>query len=129
DIFAGNEMGSNFLFVNQGDGTFKEAAAAVGLSDPRENVRGIAVLDANHDGRFDLVYGNWEGPHRLFVQNNNGRFENITPPDMARTSRIRTVLAADFDNDGYEEIFFNNLGEPNRLFGWRNGHWVSLPLG
>ena len=26
------------------------------------------------------------------------------------------MIAADFDNDGRDEIFFNNLGEPNRLF-------------
>ena len=35
---------------------------------------------------------------------------------MARPSAIRTVIAADFDNDGYEELFFNNIGDTNRLF-------------
>jgi hypothetical protein len=35
---------------------------------------------------------------------------------MARPSAIRTVIAADFDNDGYEELFFNNIGDVNRLF-------------
>jgi hypothetical protein len=29
---------------------------------------------------------------------------------------VWTVVAADFDNDGHDELFFNNLGEPNRLF-------------
>ena len=31
-------------------------------------------------------------------------------------SKIRTVISADFDNDGYDEIFLNNIGEPNKLF-------------
>ena len=31
-------------------------------------------------------------------------------------SRIRTIISADFDNDGYDEIFMNNIGEPNKLF-------------
>ena len=44
-------------------------------------------------------------------------------------SRIRTVIAADFDNDGYEEIFFNNIGEQNRLFGLHEEVWVSLSPG
>lgn len=35
---------------------------------------------------------------------------------MARPSAIRTVIAADFDNDGYEELLFNNIGDSNRLF-------------
>src|SRR4029079_13494428 len=35
---------------------------------------------------------------------------------LAFPSSVRTVIAADFDNDGYDELFFNNIGEANRLF-------------
>jgi hypothetical protein len=129
DLFAGNENGPNFLWVNQGDGTFQEVALAAGIDDPFENVRGVAALDANYDGRFDLAYGNWEGPHRLFIQTPERGFIDIASADFATPSRVRTVIAADFDNDGAEEIFFNNIGEPNRLFGLRDGQWVSLPIG
>jgi hypothetical protein len=129
DIFAVNENGANFLFRNQGDGTFVDIAAIANLSDPCEHGRGVAILDANGDGQFDLVYGNWEGPHRLFVQQEPGKFRDVTPPAMALPSRIRTVIAADFDNDGYQELFFNNIGQSNRLFGWRQGRWTALNLG
>jgi hypothetical protein len=129
DIFAGNEGGANFLFCNRGDGTFEEMAKELGLNDSAQNARGIAVLDANEDGLFDLVCGNWEGPHRLFVRQPNSRFEDAAPPEMAAPSRVRTVIAADFDNDGYEEIFFNNIGQPNRLFGRRGGRWQAIEIG
>jgi hypothetical protein len=129
DVFAGNERGPNFLFMNKGDGTFTEVAESFGLTDSLENVRGITVLDANGDGSFDLVYGNWEGPHRMFVRLDGGAFRNFAPPEMALPSRVRTVIAADFDNDGYEELFFNNMGEPNRLFGYRDGRWQRLNIG
>jgi hypothetical protein len=129
DIFAVNENGPNFLFRNQGDGTFVEVAAIANLTDPYSHGRGIAFLDTDQDGRFDLVYGNWEGSHRLYVQQEPGKFRDIAPTAMAMPSRIRTVIAADFDNDGYEEIFFNNIGQPNRLFGWRNGNWNMLDPG
>jgi hypothetical protein len=129
DIFAGNEGGPNFLFCNRGDGKFEEMATELGLHDPAQNVRGVAVLDANEDGLFDLVYGNWEGPHRLYIHHPNGRFEDAAPPEMAQPSRVRTVIAADFDNDGYEEIFFNNIGQPNRLFGRREGRWMAVDIG
>lgn len=33
--------------------------------------RGVALADFNRDGRTDIVYGNWNGPHRLFLQLNN----------------------------------------------------------
>ncbi|MCU0514707.1 MAG: CRTAC1 family protein [Anaerolineae bacterium] len=129
DIFAGNENGPNFLFRNRGDGTFEEIAGRVGIGDPFEHVRGIAALDANNDGRFDLVYGNWEGPHRMFVQSSDGHWDDIAPPAMAAPSRIRTVIAADFDNDGYEELFFNNIGQPNRLFKQFRGDWQQVSAG
>ena len=129
DIFAGNEGGPNFLFRNRGDGTFEEIAERCGLEDPFEHARGVAVLDANQDGRFDLVVGNWEGMHRLYAQTPTGTFVDATPDELAQPSRVRTIIAADFDNDGYEELFFNNIGEPNRLFGVRNGVWTRLPMG
>jgi hypothetical protein len=38
-------------------------------------------------------------------------------------------LPPDFDNDGELEIFFNNIGEPNRLFARRNGGWAKIDPG
>ena len=129
DIFAGNEGGPNLLFHNQGNGKYLEVGQDFGIMDRHEHARGVAVLDANDDGRFDLAVGNWEGCHRLFVQTDSGPFEDVAPPEMAAPSPVRTVIAADFDNDGCEELFFNNIGVPNRLFGRRNGAWISIPIG
>ncbi|MBC8102797.1 MAG: CRTAC1 family protein [Cytophagales bacterium] len=129
DLFAANENSPNFLFRNRGNGTFEEIAEAMGVADPYENGRGIAVLDADQNGRFDLAVGNWEGENRLFLQSPMGGFMDAATPEMADPSRVRTVLAADFDNDGYEEIFFHNIGQPNRLFGWGERSWVMLPIG
>lgn len=116
DLFFGNENGPNFLFRNTGQGGFEDVAEACKLLDASEHVRGVAVLDADGDGRLDLVYGNWEGPHRLMLRQIDGTFRDRATPALALPSRVRTVIAADFDNDGFEEIFFNNLGEPNRVF-------------
>ncbi len=33
--------------------------------------RGVALADFNRDGKTDIVYGNWNGPHRLYIQLNN----------------------------------------------------------
>jgi hypothetical protein len=129
DIFLNNENGPNFMFRNLGDGTFSECAEELGLSDPDEHGRGVAVLDADGDGLLDLVCGNWEGPNRLFMQNATRTFSNLAPLEMAHPSTVRTVVAADFDNDGNDEIFFNNMMQPNRVFGWRQQDWVRLPAG
>jgi hypothetical protein len=114
DVFCANEQGPNYVFRNRGDGTFAECAADHGLTDPEEHARGIAAFDAG--GRFGLCWGNWDGPHRLMLPRENGHWKNQASPALAFPSAVRTVIAADFDNDGHDELFFNNIGEPNRLF-------------
>lgn len=101
DVFCDNEYGPNFLFRNNGDGTFTDVAqqagetpalavpggggvirhresavtggqmSPAGVEDPMQHGRGVALADFNRDGRTDIVYGNWNGPHRLFMQLNN----------------------------------------------------------
>ncbi|KAK2098765.1 Cartilage acidic protein 1 [Saguinus oedipus] len=123
DIFCDNENGPNFLFHNRGDGTFVDAAASAGVDDPHQHGRGVALADFNRDGKVDIVYGNWNGPHRLYLQmsaHGKVRFRDIASPKFSMPSPVRTVLTADFDNDQELEIFFNNIAyrssSANRLF-------------
>lgn len=129
DLFCVNEGGPNYFFKNQGDGSFAEVAQELGLADANEHGRGVAALDAPGQSDFALVWGNWDGLHRLAVRRPDGTFRNDATPAFALPSRVRTVIVADFDNDGFQEIFFNNFGEPNRLFGWRDERWTPLDVG
>ncbi len=129
DLFANNERGPNYLFRNDGQGRFVEEAERLGLSDPHEHGRGVTALDADGDGRFELIAGNWQGPHRYYVPSGHGRFEDRGEGALVHASRIRTVLAADFDNDGYLEAFLNHLGQPNRLLRFLDGAWQSIDPG
>merc|ERR1719210_3227769 len=146
DVFANNEINysgrrnlghrANFMFVHNGDasGTYTDLAHDLGLEDPNYTGRGTALLDANGDGLVDIVYGNWNGAHRLFVQSRDGNsisFTDEAPADMAVASTIRTVIVADFDNDGYEEIFWNNIPGENRLFRKlpTDSDWVRINIG
>ncbi|ERE79664.1 cartilage acidic protein 1 isoform 1 [Cricetulus griseus] len=123
DIFCDNENGPNFLFHNQGNGTFVDAAASAGVDDPHQHGRGVALADFNRDGKVDIVYGNWNGPHRLYLQmsaHGKVRFRDIASPKFSMPSPVRTVIVADFDNDQELEVFFNNIAyrssAANRLF-------------
>lgn len=150
DIFAGNEGGPNFFFcqIGQKSGKYVECAAAYGLMDSMENCRGIAVVDIADTEGFGLACGNWQGPHRLFVPSGPGPvggakalgfsgadasfggFKDIASAEMAKPSPIRTVIVADFDNDGFEELLFNNIGTSNRLFRQSSaGCWVEADIG
>lgn len=125
----------NFLFASDGKGNFDDIAAEVGLLDDSQTGRGTALIDSNNDGLLDIVYGNWNGPHRLYVQqrgaDNCPRFIDMAPQAMATASPIRTVIVADFDNDGYEEIFWNNIPGANRLFRRTpaDSDWTQVKIG
>lgn len=135
DIFFGNEgnpwmgnPGDNFLFKNLGNGSFEDIAEQAEIQDKYNNARGISLADFNRDGLLDIAYGNWEGEHRLFMQykavGEARKFRNIANRQYAVPTKIRTVIAADFDNNGDTDIFMNNIcshrdpndREPNKLF-------------
>ena len=80
-----------------------------------QNGRGTTLSDFLYRGNLDIINGNWEGFHRIFV-NNETTFNDMASKDFRVPSRIRTIISADFDNDGYDEIFLNNIGQPNKLF-------------
>ena len=114
DIFAANERGANYLFKNN-DGVFEDLAFDYRVDDVIQNGRGTALSDILYRGRLDIISGNWQGYHRAYVLENN-TFKDIGNRKFDKPSRIRTIISADFDNDGYDEVFMNNLAEPNKLF-------------
>ncbi len=114
DIFAANERGPNFLYKNL-NGNFKDIATEKNVQDTFQNGRGTALTDFLYRGELDIITSNWEGYHRIFVKQKES-FLDMSSLDFRSPSRIRTVISADFDNDGYDEIFLNNIGQPNKLF-------------
>jgi len=127
DIFAANERGVNFLYKNV-DGTFYDMASSFNILDSYENGRGTTLSDVLYRGQLDIVSGNWDGEHRIFVKKEN-TFKDIADGKFKIPSKIRTVISADFDNDGYDEIFLNNIGEPNKLFKIReNGKLEEIDI-
>ena len=109
-----------------GNGSFVDVAGAHGVADEGQHARGVAVTDFNHDGLLDLAVGNWEGHHRLYIQEINQEtrqrsFRNVATSEWEELDMVRTVIAADFDNDRNIEVLFNDIrdyekSQPNKLF-------------
>ena len=114
DIFAANERGANFLLKNN-NGLFEDVAFDYRVDDVIQNGRGTTLSDILYRGRLDLISGNWLGYHRAYVLRDD-KFKDIGNIKFDKPSRIRTIISADFDNDGYDEVFMNNIAEPNKLF-------------
>jgi len=113
DLFVGVDDGPNRLFRND-DGHFVDVADTVGVDAPEADARGVTLVDAG-DGTTAVAVGSWDGENHLFVPTDTG-FSDVSPPGFADPARVRTLLSADFDNDGRHELFVNVCGGPNRLF-------------
>jgi hypothetical protein len=117
DIFVANDSDPNFLFLNNGDGTFRESAMDRGVAfngDGRaQSNMGVAVGDLDNDGRLDLVTTTFHKDYfPLFRQDKSGFFE-----DIASSSHLAGLTQhylgwatgfADFDNDGVRELWTAN---------------------
>ena len=138
----------NYLYRNNGDGTFTDVAEAVGVDVVEQQSTGVTACDVNNDGYQDLYVGGWADPDqkldyrtestwpgakdRLFMNNKNGTFRDITDPAFGDAANIRsatTVSCADVDNDGWVDFFIGNLlPQAFRDFGSANhpGHYSVL---
>uniref|UniRef100_A0A8D1NWD2 EGF-like calcium-binding domain-containing protein n=1 Tax=Sus scrofa TaxID=9823 RepID=A0A8D1NWD2_PIG len=148
DIFCDNENGPNFLFHNRGDGTFVDAAASAGVDDPHQHGRGVALADFNRDGKVDIVYGNWNGPHRLYLQmsaHGKVRFrvirrehgdpliEELNPGDaLEPEGRGTGGVVTDFDGDGMLDLILSHgesMAQPLSVFRGNQGfsnNWLRV---
>ena len=130
--------------VDSGPVVFREIAKAAGLSDWNHtmgaadkglicdvNGSGVGLIDYDNDGwldiylvngsNFDALDGKQEPPHAaLFHNNHDGTFTNVAAKAGVTNDRWGFGVAiADYDNDGWPDIFVTNLGK-NRLY--HNNH-------
>ena len=105
--------------------TFVDVAGETEILVSNENGRGIALAELNNDDHLDIICGNWEGNHRIFLQlkaKSVRHFRNVASAFFEHPSPIRTVIVADFDNDIQTDVFMNNIlrnndSQSNSLFG------------
>jgi tetratricopeptide (TPR) repeat protein len=108
-------------FHNNGDGTFSDRTKAAGLQDQMGGLN-LVQVDYNNDGCMDIFIprGGWEYPQRKSLLRNNcdGTFTDVTDASGlgATVTATQAAVWADFDNDGYIDLFLANENAPAQLF-------------
>ena len=102
----GDPERTNAMYRNNGDGTYTEVAAAINLDD-NEQSWATVWQDFDNDGDFDAFCVNHSDANRFYENDGTGIFTDIivstgiNPTDLGAWENH----GADFDNDGYVDIF------------------------
>lgn len=139
DLFVTNHDWSdnkvNFLYENNGDGTFT-FVEAINVTTDENTSFGSAWLDVNNDGHLDLVVANNKSSNRhnfFYINNGDGTFTSVeNDPLVTDVLRSFGVSVSDFNNNGYVDVFsatyspnqengfYQNLGGTN--------NWLKIKL-
>jgi enediyne biosynthesis protein E4 len=145
DLFVCN-AGRNALYHNNGDGTFTDVTAHSGFGTKPKDVLSVAAawFDYDNDGKLDLIVSNYtvwtpqidkvcavngqeyychpkvypSVAHRLYHNLGNGQFQDVTEASgfAKELGKGMGIAIADFNRDGYMDVFIANDTVRNFLF-------------
>lgn len=107
----------SWLFHNNGNGTFTDVSLESGIGKFPGKAWGVVATDINNDGLMDLFVANDTVPNFLFANRGQGKFEEIgLIAGVAYSADGRTrsgmgVDSADYDQDGWEDLFVDNVDQ------------------
>jgi hypothetical protein len=110
------------LLRNNGDGTFTDVTIESGILSFHPTQTAVWA-DFNNDGWLDLFIGNEtvspDHPHpsELYINNQDGTFSNVaSQAGCEALAFMKGVTAADYNNDGWPDIFISVMGGKKILF-------------
>jgi len=126
DLYLSNTGGANKLFLNQGDGTFKDATATAGKGvDFPGFSMGSVFGDYDNDGDQDLYLANGGQyvieANVLFANNGDGTFSDVTSKaGVGLKDFTYSASFVDYDNDGDLDLYCANYGIDAKNILYRN---------
>jgi len=131
DLFVTNWLDqNNFLYANNGDGTFTKILSSPVVSDAGHSW-GSAWGDFDNDGDLDLFVAN-AGNQKNFLYSNkgDGTFEKISTGIVVEESVTSTSVSwGDYNNDGFLDLFVSSEDNQKNCLYANNGNgnnWINI---
>lgn len=132
DLFVGMKGNApNKLYLNNGNGTFREVAEQAGIADTTDT-RAAGWGDFDGDGQMDLYVGFSKRSgvaNKLYHNDGNGKHFTEVGHQMGvdvSGFETRQVVWVDYDNDGKVDLFVAFRDGPNMLFHNEGDHFRSV---
>lgn len=110
DVFVAH-LGGSLLLPGKADGTLGAPADATADGGPLPGAPGVAAADLDGDGDLDLVLSSWPGDPALVLRN-QGDAQFVQEVLSASPGFSSTPTLADFDGDGWLDVFLPGGAEP-----------------
>ena len=117
DIFVANDSTPNFLYHNNGNGSFSEigfeSGTALDKNGNEQGCMGVTLGDYDHDGLLDLFITNFDDEHNVLYRNaGKGSFVDVSYEAGVAMISLPYVgwgtKFFDYDNDGWVDLFVAN---------------------
>jgi len=117
DIFVANDSTPNFLYHNNGNGTFSEigfeSGTALDKNGNEQGCMGVTLGDYDHDGLLDLFITNFDDEYNVLYRNaGRGSFVDVSYESGVAMISLPYVgwgtKFFDYDNDGWLDLFVAN---------------------
>ena len=106
-IFSDNYGGFSYLFLNEGDGAWRDISKDTGVWRQHNTFLGV-FADLDNDKDSDLVIAQDTGVVEIYSNNGDMTFSPVENPSVY--SYPMGVAVGDYDNDGLVDLYFSNVG-------------------
>ena len=106
-IFSDNYGGFSYLFLNEGEGNWRDISTEAGVFRQHNTFLGV-FADLDNDLDSDLVIAQDTGRVEMYSNNGDMTFTPIENPSVY--SYPMGVAVGDYDNDGLVDLYFSNVG-------------------
>jgi hypothetical protein len=117
---------TNILYHQKADGTFEDVSAKAGINENGKGL-GVAFADFDNDGWMDIFVANDSVRQTLYHNKGDGTFEDIALisgagyDENGKTFAGMGIDCADYDNDGFPDIFITTLSNETYPLYHNNG--------